>query len=298
MSNKHNYGTSNIFNGETKFDSISIGKVVSINDEYDGNRIKVRIKGIDDKISETDLPYAFPLLPKFIGLVPSVGESVFVFLLKDDNKFDNRMYIGPIISQPQKLKFDPHHFSSTSLLTYGVVTPEKAPSVIPDARGVYPKKEYFSLQGRDNTDIIFKDREIVLRAGKFETNDNLKFNKKNIGYIQIKHDAILDSEKQVKGTVTNIISDKINLLSHNGSPRFNVDNQDNLISDEELAKILKNAHQMVYGDLLLELINLFKKYIINHTHPYNGLPPVKDQNVNDIIKFNLNSLLSEHIRIN
>jgi hypothetical protein len=298
IANKHNYGGSNPFDGSTKFDNIPTGKVVSITDEYDGNRIKVRIKGIDDKISDTDLPYAFPLLPKFINLIPAVGESVFVFLVTEDNKYDNRMYIGPIISQPQKLKFDPHYYSSASLLSSGVLSPEKAPSTLPDAKGVYPDKKYFAIQGRDNSDIIFKEREILLRAGKFETNNNLKFNKKNIGYIQIKHDANFTTDKKSVGTVTNVVSDRIHLLTHNGTPRFILDDQTDLITDTELEKIIKNTQSMVYGELLVELISLIKNFIINHSHPYHGLPPVQDQNLQDIQRFNLNSLLSQYIRIN
>ena len=63
MSNKHNFGTQNIFNGGAKFDNIFIGKVVDTTDKFDGNRIKVRIKGVDDKISDSDLTYE--LQPQF-----------------------------------------------------------------------------------------------------------------------------------------------------------------------------------------------------------------------------------------
>lgn len=296
--NKHNYGIGNGFDSIPKFDNIFIGKVVSVIDEYDGNRIKIRVKGPDDKVKDSDLPLSFPLLPKFLNIIPSVGESVFVFLLKDDNKLDNRMWLGPIISQPQKLKHDPHFYTSTSLLSSGIVKPEQSPSTLPEANGVYPDKGYIALQGRDNADIILKPGEIVLRAGKFETNDNLKFNKKNIGYIQIKHDVTINSKDNTKGSVTNIVSDKINLLSHIGIPRFDLTNQQSLITDTELDNILKNTQPLVYGDLLLEFINLVKNYIVSHTHPYAGLEPIQDQNVKDILKFNLNNLLSQNIRIN
>ena len=298
IANKHNYGSANPFDGNTKFDNIPTGKVVSITDEYDGNRIKVRIKGIDDKYTDDDLPYAFPLLPKFVNMVPTIGESVFIFFVNDANKYDNRMWLGPIISQPQKLKYDPHYYSSASLLSSGVLSPEKAPSTIPEAKGVYPDKKYLSIQGRDNTDIIFKEREIVLRAGKFEKTNNLKFNKKNVGYIQIKHDANFTTDKKSIGTVTNIVSDRIHLLSYNGTPRFILNDQTDLITDTELEKIIKNTQSMVYGELLVELLTFLKNFMINHTHAYHGLPPIQDQNLQVIQKFYLKSLLSQYIRIN
>jgi hypothetical protein len=297
-SNKYNIGGKNIFDSAPIFDNIFIGKVVSIADEFDGGRIKVRIKGIDDKLNDNDLIYAFPLLPKFINILPEVGESVFVFLLKDDNKYDNRMWLGPIISQPQKLKFDPHFHTSTSLLSTGIISPERAPSTLPEAKGVYPDKRNVAIQGRDNTDIILKPKEIVLRAGKFDVGNNLKFNKKNLGYIQIKHNVTIDSENDTKGSVTNIVSNKINLLSHDGNPRFILNDQENLISSTELEKILTKTQPLVYGNVLLEFIKLFINYAVNHNHAYHGLPPVKDSNVDDLLKFDLNRLLSENIRIN
>lgn len=301
--NKFNFGGGNIFDRTPKEDTIYIGEVISVSDAYDGNRIKVRIKGFDDKTPSDELPYAFPFLPKFLNIVPNIGESVFILLLRQENKYQNRLWLGPIISQPQKLNNDPHNFSSRSLITAGIKEPEQAPSTLPESKGVYPSdkgyflKENVALQGRDNSDLIFKKNEIVLRAGKFEVNNKLKFNKKNIGYIQIKHDVIIDSEKKTKGTVTNIVSDKINLLSHSGIPRFTLTNQDTLISDGELAKILEKAHQLVYGDVLVEFLNLIKNFVVNHSHPYAGLPPVDDLSVKNVRTFPLNTLLSDNIRI-
>jgi hypothetical protein len=51
---------------------------------------------------------------------------------------------------------------------------------------------------------------------------------------------------------------KINLTHENGSPRFNLTNQDNLISDSELDKMLSEAHQLPFGDVLLEYLRLLK----------------------------------------
>ena len=54
---------------------IKMGQVESIYDDADGLRIKVRLAQDGDKpISE--LPYAFPLLPKTLQSVPKEGEGV------------------------------------------------------------------------------------------------------------------------------------------------------------------------------------------------------------------------------
>lgn len=295
--NKFNYGSNTSLDISPSLREISIGKVVSVDDSSDGNRIKVRIKGVDDKVLDSNLSFAFPLLPKFINIIPSVGESVFVFLLSSDNKFDNRMWLGPIISQPQKLNFDPHLFTSTSLLSGGLAGPEQAASRLPDAKGVYPNKKDIAIQGRDNSDLIFKSNEVILRAGKFVINNNILFNKKNVGYIQIKYNVNIDTNN-TKGTVTNIVSDKINLLSYGGSPTFKLNDSTDMITDDELLNIITKTQSMVYGEKLLDFITLVKRFIVSHTHPYANLPTLQDPIVKSVLEFDLNTLLSKNIRIN
>ena len=66
------------------------GRVVSVNDPAMAGRIKVRIEP-DDKDYETDrdLPYCYPLLPKFFNVVPKEGEAVRVIMYTTNkNKTD------------------------------------------------------------------------------------------------------------------------------------------------------------------------------------------------------------------
>jgi hypothetical protein len=128
-----------------------------------------------------------------------VGETVFVIL--QDISFGTKIakqgkafWIGPIISQLQNLKKDPHDYTSTSNQPDGYVKTKVAISKLETAKGAYPKKNDIAIQGRDNTDIILKSSEtndgskqILLRSGKFTINNNLNFNKKDISYIQIKY---------------------------------------------------------------------------------------------------------------
>ncbi len=115
MSNKYGYGSKSIFdigNGDKTL--IVIGRVVSISDEFDGGRIKARVEGVDDTNSDSELPYSFPLIPKHLNIMPKVGESVLIFKSSLENDKENRLWVGPIISQPHKLNNDPHFFSSTA----------------------------------------------------------------------------------------------------------------------------------------------------------------------------------------
>ena len=74
-------------------------------------------------------------------------------------------------------------------------------------------------------------------------------------------------------------------------------NQDDLITDEETKRIIENASPMVYGDKLVELLEIMKEYINNHTHKYHNLPPTKTKLEEEILNFNLNDLISKNIRI-
>jgi hypothetical protein len=286
---------------------ISIGRVTSVTDSDDMGRIQVRIKGMDDSIdSDNDLPYVFPMLPKHINILPKIGEAVLVFRLYEGKKYDNRLYVGPIISQPQKLEKDNFFLSSLAGFSFGEVDPDVAHSNLPEANGVFPKKDDIAIQGRDNTDIIFKEGEVLIRAGKHITGEKLKFNSENPAYIQLKNDVVLkkgeDNQPDEKGTVTNVVASKINLITHkDGSPRFNVSGQDDLISDDEMLKIVSEAHPLVFGDKLLDYLKLQRNAFINHVHPYAGKKPQDLAGANDIdkyLEYDLDSLISKNIRIN
>lgn len=311
---KYAFGQRSIYNqGKTSGNIFYFGVVESTVDAHDGGTIRVRIKGIDDHINNTaELPTVFPLLQKFFHVTPKVGETVMVFFPEIENPFTDRVYIGPIISQPQNLYKDNHFYTSRAMMDSGVVKPKEAPSTFPENLGVNPNKEDVAIQGRENSDIIFKKNEVIIRAGKFETTDVKdgvkKFNKKNPAYIQIKHDAIIEdadennNKKAITGTVTNIVSSKINLLSHEGGqPRFTLNNQTDSITSDELLKILEKAHPLAFGDLLVEYLKLQRNAFINHAHPYHGRKPQDLAGAKDIDKyldFDIDSILSKNIRIN
>lgn len=312
MSIKYNFGSGSIFNEKTgkqlETTVFLRGVVVSNYDDTDAKRIKVRIRGIDDHLKDEELPYSFPILPKFLNITPKRGEMVFMFVPAMDSPYLDRTYLGPIISQPQMLFKDTYNNGSTSGLDSGFVQKRPAPSTIPENKGVYPNDEDIAIQGRDNADIIFKPKEVLIRAGQFEINtkqgDIPKFNGKSPSYIQIKNNVTLSKKDDIVelGGVVNVVSSKINLLTHKeGSPRFILNDQDNMISPEEMEKIISEAHPMVFGDLLIMYLKLLRNAFNNHVHPYNGMTPEDLSGRNDIdeyLAFDLDSLLSKNIKIN
>ena len=314
MANKYAFGGGSIYNrGSGKSLETTIfyyGIVVSNIDELGANRIRVRINGIDDHVNDSKLSYAFPMVQKFFHIVPKLGETVLVFLPDVKNPHIDRVYVGPIISQPQNLQKDNELYSSMSTLDSGNLEPKPSPNTIPENRGVYPNPEDVAVQGRNNSDIIFRDKEAIIRAGQFNSKvaigDIPQFNKVNPSYIQIKHDVVLNESEDKRdierGGVINVVSNKINLLTHKGgSPRFILNDQESNISDDELLKIIKEAHPLVFGDNLIEFIKIFINAFNNHVHAYPGMNPQDksgENNIDKLLEYNLESILSKNIRIN
>lgn len=265
------------------------GTVVDVDDSLDGDRIKVHIKGVDpSNFTLDDIPYSFPMLPKQFYVKPKIGEIVFV-LVQSDSYDDDRFYIGPIISQPDKIDFD--STTAQAFLKSGLLKPGTAPSTLPENEGIQFEKDDVGIQGRGSTDVIVKPNEIRLRAGK--TLDMRTFNKTNQTYIQTKFNRATNEG------VINIVSDYINILSHKGVDKFLMNDSNSLINDEEYAKILEKAHQLPFGDTLIEFLNLFMKAFSTHVHAYAGLPPDLNQiEIKNLLSFKTDKILSKNIRIN
>lgn len=299
--------------------TIQIGRVVSVDDSDALGRIKVRIPGPTNVGGDADLPlekipWSYPMVPKFFGVTPKVDEAVFVMVFSQDKLHSDRLYFGPIISQYPNLDFDSINDRALTPFTFAQVPPKVNYQRIGQLNGVFPRIDDVAIQGRYNTDIILRRNEILIRAGKFVTskpNDNnpypFEFNTSTQGFIQIRNDIPLEPPKeqgeQMRGSVANIMANKVNLLGHiDSDPRFNI-NQIDQLSDDEILNILKNAHPLPFGDVLVEYLRLFKTAFINHVHNNNGLKPTGtgDKSVANFVKQAEaleNAMLSKNIRIN
>lgn len=177
---------------------IRLGVVVSATNEKRTGRIQVRLDGIDKDVSDSELPYCVPLIPLFLNILPTEGEVVFVFqyesrhIAKYAEYQTQRFWIGPVISQITNLQFDPSKNAKSVMSDGQLILPNPVGKNFP---GSYPNKKDISLQGRNNTDLIFKDKgestvggEIWIRAGQIkDTPKKNEYNDKDLGYIQLKY---------------------------------------------------------------------------------------------------------------
>tara|TARA_R110001592_G_scaffold351511_1_gene648718 strand:+ start:7560 stop:8624 length:1065 start_codon:yes stop_codon:yes gene_type:complete len=287
-------------------------KVVIPGSKYDGSKEGNEYTNFEKAM----LPNCFPLIPKHINFVPKVGELVLTMVQGSSDVFDDRFYIGPIISSLTKLEKD---LSTTALSNFSIGNTEPTEDISkdPKVKGVFQDPKNVIIQGRGNTDIIQREEEILLRSSKFKSKTPLTFNDENPGFIQIKSNfLILDNPTTSvakKISVTNIVSDRINLLTYNGSPNLSENkgltkvngNFAEYIDNEKLDEILKGAHQLVFGDILIEYLKLIRSALLNHVHngsgnPATDMPPVSISVAdfkNKAEKLE-NAMLSKNIRIN
>lgn len=271
--------------------TIFYGEVIIIDDPTDGGRIKVKILDFDNKTGNEDLPWCYPLLPKFFHVYPQIGEVVRVFI--EDIKYPqrSRFWLGSVISQPQKIGFDTL-FSALSTTNMALTAPEAAPGTYPDAIGVFPLKTDVAIVGKVNADIILSLNQVSIRAGKHENNDILKLNVKNPAEI------IMTFEQKEKETTfysnTLIMSDKIAILSHDGKPQFKAAR----ITPTDRLRIFNEGHPVARGDVLVEALEIIRNAILNHMHSYPKMPAVETEIINSLKSINFEGMLQKNIVIN
>lgn len=287
-----------------KISNVRFCRVLSIDDDTDSDRIKVQLSPEDNNKKLEQIDYAFPLLPKIFHVKPKVGEAVLVLLSVTNDGNSQRYYIGPVISQDHKLYKDPYSMGADSYLRGAYKKFDIAPSTNPTQKGLLPNDEDIWIRGRKNSDIQITEDDVRIKSGvKLVEEGNkykMSFNEKNPGYVKVKYH--LNPLEDGSQSTTSIISDKIFLLSNNSSNYFNTCDRKDLVTDEELNKILNKAYKLPYGEILVDFLNVFVKAFVEHTHNFNMLPPNSYYTSNLIEKkatlLDQKQMLSDTVRIN
>ena len=177
------------------------------------------------------------------------------------------------------------------------------PELNPENEGGYPDREDVAVQGRNNADLIFKDSEVRLRCGfKKEPNglpkNSLLFNKEDLSYIQMKYKRMKDNKDREFSSCINIVADRINLLSHDSTTPFTLNDKKELIDEKEMLRILKDAHPIIYGDKLVDFLKLLIEVIRTHTHAFPMSPPCLTTPQVNVMNTDLDAMLSQSIKCN
>jgi hypothetical protein len=150
------------------------------------------------------------------------------------------------------------------------------------ALGAVADDEDIAIYGRKDAEVIIKDEELQIRSGARRTkNGTVTFNKEDPSFIKLKyHEEPLTQKKlsinkthhKTKSTAV-VVADKIMLASPSGDGGVNLTNNGDLISDEEMQKMIERIHMLPYGDTLVDFLYLLVKMFKEHTHKYDNLPP-------------------------
>jgi len=271
--------------------SIYYGEVISIDDKTEGGAIKARIEGLDNRSSNDDLPWSYPMLPKYFHILPQVGEIVRIFIENMKYPERSRFWMGSVISQPQKIGFD-SVYTALSTTNLGFSTPEPAPSRFPDAQGVFPTVSDVAIIGKINTDVILRINEVHIRAGKHENDNILKLNTKNPAEISLVYEQSTTSTAFVSSTI--ITSDKIALIAQQGNPQFKTAR----VEQKDRDRIFTEAHPIGRGDVIAQAFEIVRNAILSHVHGYSGLPADKNAIISDLEKLDFTAIFNKNIVIN
>ena len=128
-----------------------------------------------DPWTERD-PFIFsPLMPYFMYQVPKVDEMTQVIYVNKDYKFQNQYYIQSTFSSPTTTGFE-YYIGGDKFTGTGIQQKNPKPLKNQDGtytdqaihKGVFPEPGDNALLGRGSADVVVKENEILIRAGKFK----------------------------------------------------------------------------------------------------------------------------------
>lgn len=115
-----------------------------------------------------------PLLPYFVYQVPKIDELIQVFFLNRDFKYQNQYYVQNGFSTPtatfQEFNFGGNKFTGTGLQIAPANNLKNKDGSFSSqvTKGVFPEPGDNAILGRGSADLIVKQDEVLLRAGKFK----------------------------------------------------------------------------------------------------------------------------------
>lgn len=296
---------------------IYLAIVKDVSDFSNMGRIRAEIIDFDNKTGEVipgkdrndvEYKFAFPLMPSFLNVIPRVGELVYIFLESPNDQSSNRFYFGPIRSvNLSETQFEDAS-SANDLFNIKTFNGRNTFKLPPNESSKINQDDIF-IKGKNDSDIIFKSREVLIRAGFLEKN-SFEENTQTPCYIQLvqKNEGTSSAFSQ-----TNIVGSNINLISSDiTNRRFrSLDEEGNLVDVanienstnprlEEYGENAKKLHPLVLGDELIKVLKVLIRFCLNHKHTPQETPysPTEEIGIlNDFLSNeNIEFILSKSVR--
>lgn len=271
-----------------------IAKIVSLdeNGEINGGR--------DRDTPNEQLPFSVPMMPNHFHIVPIEGEMVYILLENPSDNSAPRYYMGSQVNSQFKLRFQGYEEAERVFKdTQFNLNKNKSSNI--DASLALPKIGDIAIQGRDDSDLILKPREVLLVAGKFNKG-TLDLNTDTPSKLQLIQMENHEKDLIPRYSQANITSTNVNIYSNRGKFRAESLSKFEKNKDlESLGELAKTLHPAVFGDELIKLLDLMIRVILNHIHtPQVHLVQTPESNELSAytVDGELQRIISNHIRIN
>lgn len=308
--NTNGQGGATYSSGNQSARNIYPAVVVNINDPLDQNRVVARIISLDQNgnvkggrdrdVPDDKLPFCVPMLPEHFHVRPLVGEMIFIFLENPSDNSAPRYWIGPITNSKFKLKFQDYK-EAVKIFDYTAFNVNQTTENKPKVATAFPEQADVAVQGRGDADLILRQREAYLVAGKFKLS-TFDINTETPSYLQLKQFDSNTTGPLKAYSQANFQSTNINIFSPIG--KFRNKDLANFEKNEELKSFGDFAgtlHPTVFGDELVKLLDLIIKVLLTHIHTSQNplLPIPESQQLQEYtVDGALQNLLSKCIRIN
>ena len=169
--------------------------------------------------TERDPLVFYPLLPYFVYQVPKEGELIQVMFVNPDFKYQNQYYVQSnffsVNSAFNTLNSGGAKFTGTGMQFKGPKNIKNQNGTWPAKnvlKGVYPEPGDNALLGRGSTDVILKENDVLVRAGKYSQTPQSNLNtppNNNRAFLQL---SIFDRSKTSESKKKEITTKPITLF--------------------------------------------------------------------------------------
>ena len=298
-------------------------------------RIIPETKNYDDIISsvvdwneETDIwtskdPLIYiPLLPFYISQTPNINEYVHIIYMNKLEPFKNQFYIQGPFSSPMTTPFEDYQGAKKFLaagdkIKEGLSIKNQNGEYRDDnSKGVFPEPGDNALLGRGTADVIVKENEVLIRAGKTKelSKDKFPIGNQNRAFLQLTRftqtkktlpsesnfrlvQDVLLVKKMIVWDITNLdnstgnFTGSVKLYNLKASSKVNTDNFKydtilNLNSGEDYGVELESVSFMGKSfNESVKVINDFISKVFNPNTTFTGITINNPQNLSEQFPF-------------
>lgn len=187
-----------------------------------------------DKWSSKD-PFIFiPLLPYFLYQVPKDSEFINLVYQDSESPYRNQYYIQGVFSSPMTTPFE-YYEGAKKFLAQGERIEKSLALKNTDGTykdkisfGVFPEPGDNAIMGRGSADLVIKENEVLLRAGKITELSKNKFpvENSNRAFLQLS----LFTQKKILGEPVSDVTIEQDVISINKLIIWDIDNLENSVN--------------------------------------------------------------------